>query len=320
MDNSNTLAALRALAATILMTLCLFAADLYELYSKLYFSASYKGKPFATYVFSRADPVTKSKDLDAYVFEKASNNFKAHKGKTIDDDYVRYLSVAQFNLYKRYSLALVAQLIVLGFIISFRERIATRDEQPPLSKNITSSSTTKKVRAMAPQASSQLISSIFPSARPVASQPSRTFHNDTLRAAAPLTAVVFAIWLSLPLIGEWGLMKKGLDAFAPESSGAFFWSGLIVLLYRRKLHPLVTAGALLIFIPPAALLFYLPLKTNGLGLLLIPFGIACVELARYAGSRLPSPSMKFMPFRWQLPLFIVSFMAALLLAGFITYL
>ena len=156
-------------------------------------------------------------------------------------------------------------------------------------------------------------------ALPLASQPLHTFNTDKLRAAAPLAAVVSAIWLSLPLIGDWGLIKKGLDAFGPESSGSFVISGLIVLLYRKTIHPLVTVGALLIFIPPAALLFYSPLKASGLDFLLIPFGIACVELTRYAGSRLPSPTVRFARFGWQLLLFVASFVTALLLFSFVIY-
>lgn len=142
---------------------------------------------------------------------------------------------------------------------------------------------------------------------------------DSVRAAVPLLVLIVALWASLPQIGSWETTKKGLDAFGAEAAGPFFLSAFIVLLYRKTLHPLMTVGALLIFIPPAALLFYPPLKANGLDFLLVPFGVGCLEFARYAGTGLKRPSQKHSSFAWQLLILTTSYFLGLMIFSFIIY-
>lgn len=139
------------------------------------------------------------------------------------------------------------------------------------------------------------------------------------QAALPLLAVVVALWACLPLIAPWTTVKKGLDAFGPESAGPYLLSGVIVLLYRKTTHALVTIGSLLIFLPPAALLLYPLLKANGLNFLLAPFGIACIEFARYLGSSLQGPSQRYARFGWQLLIFIASYFLASLIFSIAVY-
>jgi len=127
------------------------------------------------------------------------------------------------------------------------------------------------------------------------------------------------VWTGLPLIGVWQRTKEILEAFGPEAAGSFILSGAIVLLYRKTIHPLVTAGAILIYIPPAALIFYAPLHSKGLDFLLIALGVLCAEVARYAGSNLTPPNPKYSRFGWQLLTFIASFFAGIAVFSFIIY-
>lgn len=146
-----------------------------------------------------------------------------------------------------------------------------------------------------------------------------TLDFTAFQDAAPICLVVSMLWLALPLIAPWSLLRKGLDGFGPEAAGSFFLSGIIVLIYRKTLHPLVTIGALLIYIPPAALLLYLPLHANGLDLLLVPFGIGCAEFSRYLGSKLRQLNSRFSTFGWQVLIFISSYFISLLIFGAIIY-
>lgn len=142
-------------------------------------------------------------------------------------------------------------------------------------------------------------------------------HFERWRAAVPAIFFVVVLWAALPLMAPWSRMRKVLDAFGPESAGIFFLAGFIVLLYRKALHPVVTISGLLLYTPPAALLFYPLLHSVQMEFLLVPFGVACVEFSRYLGINLPNPAGRHSRFRWQLMIFTLSYIFALFVFGLV---
>lgn len=138
-----------------------------------------------------------------------------------------------------------------------------------------------------------------------------SFNRERLQAAIPIIGIVGLLWGGIPLLVPWESIRNGLEAYGPASAGVFL-TGSLVLLYRKTLHPLITAGAFFIYILPAALLFYGPLQSAGFDFLLFPFVIGCIELARYLGPKLQQPSGRYLRLRWQFLIFVSTLFVSLI--------